>query len=403
MMRALITENALGVIAFSEEGEMIDYELCLNSVEDAVEHVMSLQAGKPSIFMNKLLERLKEKGITEIAVEDQEILNELKNMGFNAVLLTNSETYKTLRAKIMSKLEELSKTSKKDLYNQLREIILEVTRRTIRTAAQKRDLQAIQAVRFIDDIDKTINLFSERLREWYSLHFPELDKAVEDHKTYSILVAELGERGNFTEENLKSLGFQEDRAKKIASLARKSIGPSLTDVDLKSIQKVAEAILYLYSLRQNITDYLDSVMREVAPNLMSLAGSTLSARFLSKAGSLEALAKMPASTIQVLGAEKALFRSLRSGARPPKHGIIFQYQDIFRAPRWQRGKIARALAAKLAIAAKVDAYSGRLIADTLKHQIEQRIKEIKEKYQNPPPRKEEVRKREAKRGKKNRR
>jgi nucleolar protein 56 len=96
---------------------------------------------------------------------------------------------------------------------------------------------------------------------------------------------------------------------------------------------------------------------------------------------------MPASTIQVLGAEKALFRSLKTGTRPPKHGIIFQHTLIHEAKRWQRGKMARAIAGKLAIAARTDAYSGKYIGDGLKASLERRIAEIHEKYAEPPPEK----------------
>lgn len=148
-------------------------------------------------------------------------------------------------------------------------------------------------------------------------------------------------------------------------------------------------------------------MREVAPNVTELVGPTLGARLLSLAGSLEELSKMPASTIQVLGAEKALFRALKSGSRPPKHGIIFQYPAIHVSPRWQRGKIARALAAKLAIASRIDAYSGRFVGTQLVEQVNKRIEEIKTKYAQPPPKKQQPKeegkrfdKREHKKGKK---
>jgi len=94
-----------------------------------------------------------------------------------------------------------------------------------------------------------------------------------------------------------------------------------------------------------------------------------------------------------LGAEKALFRSLRTGARPPKHGIIFQHPLIHEAKRWQRGKVARALAGKLTIAARVDAFSGKYVGDKLKADLEKRIDEIKEKYGEPPPKKPAVKKR----------
>ncbi|MEM0320545.1 MAG: hypothetical protein QXS67_03955, partial [Candidatus Nezhaarchaeales archaeon] len=119
-------------------------------------------------------------------------------------------------------------------------------------------------------------------------------------------------------------------------------------------------------------------------NLKELIGPVLGARLIALAGGLERLAKLPASTIQLLGAEKALFRALRTGSKPPKHGVIFQYPEIHRSPKWQRGKIARALAGKIAIAARVDFFTGEYIADELKEDLKNRIKEIKETYKSPP-------------------
>ncbi|MEM3352069.1 MAG: C/D box methylation guide ribonucleoprotein complex aNOP56 subunit, partial [Saccharolobus sp.] len=175
----------------------------------------------------------------------------------------------------------------------------------------------------------------------------------------------------------------------IIEAAKKSIGAEISEDDLSAMRSISNTILELYNIRRDLSNYLESVMKEVAPNITALVGPTLGARLLSLAGSLEELAKMPASTIQVLGAEKALFRALRSGGRPPKHGVIFQYPPIHTSPRWQRGKIARALAAKLAIAARVDAFSGRFIGDQLNDQLKKRIDEIKEKYAQPPPRKQQ--------------
>jgi nucleolar protein 56 len=134
--------------------------------------------------------------------------------------------------------------------------------------------------------------------------------------------------------------------------------------------------------------YVDKTMKEVAPNTRAVAGALLGARLIAIAGSLQNLAMRPASTIQVLGAEKALFRSLKTGARPPKHGLIFQHTLLHDAKRWQRGKIARAIAGKLAIAARTDAFGGRYVGDSLKADIEKRLAEIREKYKEPPSPKE---------------
>jgi nucleolar protein 56 len=141
----------------------------------------------------------------------------------------------------------------------------------------------------------------------------------------------------------------------------------------------------MYQLRQDLEKYLDSTMEEVAPNTKYLLGSLLGARLIALSSGLTNLAKRPASTIQVMGAEKALFRSLKSGTRPPKHGMIFQHTLLHDAKRWQRGKIARALAGKVAIAARADAFGGRHIGEELKAALDKRLDEIYAKYDQPPP------------------
>ena len=174
------------------------------------------------------------------------------------------------------------------------------------------------------------------------------------------------------------------------------MGADLAETDLTQIQSLCKNILSLYQLRENMENYLDTAMEEVAPNVKAMVGSLLGARLIAISGGLTNLARRPASTIQVLGAEKALFRSLKTGSRPPKHGIIFQHTYLHEAKKWHRGKIARALAGKLAIAARSDAFGGRYIADELKANLEKRIEEIHEKYVEPPPIPEKKPKREQK-------
>ena len=118
-------------------------------------------------------------------------------------------------------------------------------------------------------------------------------------------------------------------------------------------------------------------MNTLAPNISSIAGENIGARLIAKAGSLEKLARIPSSTIQILGAEKALFRALKTGSKPPKHGILFQHDDIHTAPKWQRGKIARSIASKIAIAARVDAYRGVKMDGSIETSLKNRIDEIK--------------------------
>jgi nucleolar protein 56 len=166
------------------------------------------------------------------------------------------------------------------------------------------------------------------------------------------------------------------------------MGADIAERDLEQIQELARNVLSFYELRKNMDNYVDTTMEEMAPNVRAVAGALLGARLIAIAGSLQNLAMRPASTIQVLGAEKALFRSLKTGARPPKHGLIFQHTLLHDAKRWQRGKIARVIAGKLAIAARADAFGGHYIGDRLKADINKRLEEIHEKYKEPPPPKE---------------
>jgi nucleolar protein 56 len=142
-------------------------------------------------------------------------------------------------------------------------------------------------------------------------------------------------------------------------------------------------------------------MESLAPNVTSLTGAIIGARLIALTGGLSRLSRVSSSTIQLLGAEKALFRHLRDGELPPKHGIIFQHPLLHNAPYWQRGKIARALAGKIAIAAKLDHNSDKLMGEELLNDLRRRIEEIRKKYPEAPV-KIKIEKK-SKKGKKNRR
>ncbi len=270
----------------------------------------------------------------------------------------------------------------------LREVSIALVRSKVREASEKRDRLVAHAVVGLDELDKNVNISVSRVREWYGLHFPELNDLVPDHKQYNLIVSRYGNRSNMDLGGLNEIVQNENKAQNIYEIARRSMGADITTEDLKPIRDLAEVNLKTYQLRDELERYVDETMKEIAPNVRELAGANLGARLIAMAGSLEGLAKKPASTIQVLGAEKALFRSLKTGARPPKHGIIFQHQYLHQAPRWQRGKIARALAGKISIAARVDAFGGEYIAESLKKDLEKRFGDIQKKYSTPPKRPE---------------
>ncbi len=387
MSRYYLVQHVTGSYLLDENGELKDHEHATKDVDECVDQILRFEEGMLTPNMLRLLDRLPSDA--EIIVETENLSRMLTRRG---VKIAGVEPAHPVFREFRENVERIVVDtgfvkSVEEFHEFLHTVLMEHTRRKLRKAAQKRDLLAAQAIRAIDDLDKTYNLFVIRLREWYSIHFPELDDLVPDHAQYVKLVAELGHRENFTKENIMKLGIPEAKAERIAKAAKDSMGADLSDFDIEPIKTIARLAMEMSELRRRLAGYIEAVMREVAPNITALVGSLLGARLISLAGSLEELAKMPASTIQVLGAEKALFRALRTGGRPPKHGVIFQYPDVHRSPRWQRGKIARTLAAKLAIAAKVDAFTGRFIGDKLREELRKRIEEIKKVYAKPPARK----------------
>ena len=332
-----------------------------------------------------------------LVLENQSLANSLQKRGDLKVVIRANPVSEQFRNHLGSDWKGRDKWIKQQAlefpalktagaYNEFsRQVMLETARAGVARAAAKRDLSAVQAVRAMDDLDRTLNLIAGRVREWYGLHFPEMDRMIEKHDTYARLVAKLGNRRNFTYENIVAEGLPEQTAKQLADVASRSMGAEMDEPDLEVLRSFCNLMLDLYKFRENSEKYVEVVMKQVAPNMTAIVGAALSARLISIAGSLDNLAKMPASTLQVLGAEKALFRSLKTGARPPKHGVIFQHTAIHQSPRWQRGKIARALAGKLSIAARIDSFGGDFLGEKLKSDVERKVEEIKERYKIPPP------------------
>ena len=254
----------------------------------------------------------------------------------------------------------------------MRDEMLEEARRGVHAAYVERDRLLTHTVGTIGDLDKTANLLYERLAEWYGIYFPEL-KVAEPDKYCKIVL--MFDRKSMERNTLAEI-VGEQKAGEIILKAQRSLGADFGAEEMRQVRALAQEIVGMYALREGIEEYQAKVAKEIAPNLCHLVEPMLAARLIAQAGSLKRLATMPASTVQVLGAEKALFKHLRTGTLPPKYGLIFQHPMIGNAPMSHRGKLARALATKLAIAAKADAYSHNFIADKLKATFERRAKDI---------------------------
>ncbi len=385
-MKATIVECVMGVFAFGEANELVDKILFPKDPKETAERLRKIEAGKVVDEIVTLVERLQAKGYTTFVFESSEMArNAREKLNISVDVAKPSDAGEILRRNLDKFAVDTGFARQAaELHQWTHRVSMELTKMRVKRAVEKRDLVVVQVIQTIDDLDKTLNLFMSRVREWYGLHFPELDRLTEKHETYARLVVNLGGRSNFTLENLEKEGLPGAKAKSMAEVAGLSMGAELEEGDVDQIQAMCKNVLSLYDVRQKLEGYLDSVMGDVAPNIRALVGSLLGARLIALAGGLNNMAKMPASTIQVLGAEKALFRALKTGTRSPKHGIIFQHTLIHEAKRWQRGKVARALAGKLAIAARTDAFTGKYAGDKLQVDLEKRISEIQEKYGEPP-------------------
>ncbi len=386
-MKAVIVQFPFGFAAFNEKGKFIEQGLFPKKPQAAAKALAKIEAGKVSGELSALVNRLKDAGYDVFAFENAAVAADAQKKLGVTVEVAEAAEVETVRSRMNNVAVEAGFVKDtKELGVWTRNVSMEIAKLKVKGAVEKRDLIVAQAIQTLDDLDRTVNLFMGRMREWYGVHFPELDRLIEKHETYARLIVNLGDKSNFTLKALEKEDVPKAKAEAIANVAASSMGADVAEADLAQIQALSRDVLELYELRQGMERYLDKTMSEVAPNTQALVGSLLGARLIALAGGLRNLAMRPASTIQVLGAEKALFRSLKTGARPPKHGLIFQHTLLHDAKRWQRGKIARALAGKLAIAIRTDAFgSGRYVGDRLKADLEKRLTEIREKYKEPPP------------------
>lgn len=254
------------------------------------------------------------------------------------------------------------------------------SRSKVKFNVHKSDNMIIQSIALLDQLDKDINTFAMRVREWYSWHFPELIKVVPDNIQYARVIRLVKNKSSLSDESLPALNellLDEQKSKDVLDAARSSMGTDVSDVDLINIEMFASRVVNLAEYRSNLHNYLISKMNAVAPNLGALIGEQVGARLIAHAGSLTSLAKYPASTVQILGAEKALFRALKTKGKTPKYGLLYHSTFIGRAKLKNKGRISRYLANKCSIASRMDCFSDvatDVFGKKLREQVEERLK-----------------------------
>ncbi len=367
-----------------------------------IQRFRQIELGEIDDWLRSIILEAKERGFDEFLIYEEALKKALDKNGFKVGTLSYGEINRLQNRKLRLIVDAGWSKNEKESKELVRVFALELSNVKLRELASKPDLQVMQSVQALDEIDKVVNILEARVKEWYGLHFPELERILDSPEAYIKFVNNFERRENITRKKLEEYGFTSEKAKEILSAADRSKGTELRNEDLQKISSLSKEATQLSSVRDSLAKHVEKTMNQFAPNIASVAGETIGARLIVKSGGLQKIARLPASTIQVLGAEKALFRAIRTGARPPKHGILFQHQAVHVAPKWQRGKIARSLAAKIAIASRIDVYRGTR-ENGLKEKFEQRLEDIKEKYgEQPKTRNLEFKKMENKSDKKRR-
>jgi len=283
------------------------------------------------------------------------------------------ELFRGIRSQLNHLVEGLSETEMKSMTLGLAHGL---SRYKLKFSTEKVDTMIIQAVSLLDDLDKEINNYMMRLREWYGWHFPELSKIITDNIVYAKTVKAIGMKSDVAAANLSEILTEELEAE-VRQAAEISMGSEITETDKKFILNLADQVSELAEYRESLSEYLKTRMNAVAPNLTTMVGELVGAKLIAHAGSLVNLAKYPASTIQILGAEKALFRAMRTKHNTPKYGLIYQATLVGQSHAKIKGKISRTLAAKCSVCIRVDALGeseNAEVGEQCKQYIESRLK-----------------------------
>ncbi|KAJ2944418.1 hypothetical protein O0L34_g3754 [Tuta absoluta] len=326
--------------------------------EDTTEALAATTAaieGKVSKTLKKALKKYVCKEVQDqLLVGDAKLGSAIKEkLDLQCVSNTNvQELLRCIRSQMDSLLAGLPK---KEMTAMALGLAHSLSRYKLKFSPDKIDTMIVQAQCLLDDLDKELNNYIMRCREWYGWHFPELGKIITDNTLFVKVVKLIGTRDNASSTDLSDI-LPEDLEEKVKEAAEISMGTEISDDDIMNIQNLCDEIINITDYRTHLTDYLKARMMAMAPNLTVLIGEHIGARLIAHAGSLMNLAKHPASTLQIFGAEKALFRALKTKKDTPKYGLIYHAQLVGQCSTKNKGKMSRMLAAKAALATRVDAF-----------------------------------------------
>jgi nucleolar protein 56 len=387
IMKAYVLETPIGILITNQNESIFESYLVKSLDDEDLLHFLHYDTAiRAHPSFSSFLDQLNRKKY-DLVVETKEMKKLLEPYQGAISLSIIDDIFLKQHAHLQELLKNLDfPLSKAELASLSRKNAKLLSRDLVRESGQNTDIHIINAVGVLENTIKFINTYAVQLREWYGSHFPELtDKLVNDVELYAKIVSLYEKREAITSDKLiADLHVKEEYAKEIEIQAKSSMGGDLTELQLDAIRLFSNKILDLIKFRDNLDKSVNNLLQELTPNLHKILGSQLTGKLITHAGGLEHLAKMPSSTIQILGAEKALFRALRKKTDSPKHGVIYTWPPIRSAKYWQRGKISRLLSGKISICAKVDFFKGDFIGDKLLEDLEKKIAEIKERFPDPP-------------------
>ncbi|KAF7295184.1 hypothetical protein MIND_01057200 [Mycena indigotica] len=379
---AAVQQSISDLAKFNKIVELVSF-LPFKSAAQALENANDVSEGILNDHLKSVLElslsKTSKKTPVLLAISDPTLGKSIKD-GVNVNCDASEEAQEIIRGIRLHASKLLQGLQEDDLTKAQLGLGHSYSRSKLKFNVNRVDNMIIQAIALLDQLDKDVNLFSMRMREWYGYHFPELVRIVPDNHQYARVAQLIGDKDTLDEEKLPELAAILDddstRAQNILDAARGSMGSSLSDIDMLNISAFATRVVSISEYRKSLVSYLSEKMNVVAPSLTALLGERIGARLISHAGSLTNLSKYPASTVQILGAEKALFRALKTKGNTPKYGLIYHSTFIGRAGPKHKGRISRFLANKCSIASRIDCYSDNptpKFGEALREQVEERL------------------------------
>jgi len=345
---------------------------------EALGAATALVEGKMSKSLKKMLKKIiAEDAHEKLAVADAKLGNVIQEkLEMNCVYDSKiGELMRCIRSQVSGLISGLPD---KEMAAMELGLAHSLSRYKLKFSPDKIDTMIVQAVSLLDDLDKELNNYIMRCREWYGWHFPELGKIITDNLAFVRTIDLMGFRENAKSTDMSEV-LPEEVEEKVKEAAEISMGTEISDEDITNIRHLCQQVVEIQEYRGQLYEYLKNRMMAIAPNLTVLVGELVGARLIAHAGSLMNLAKHPASTVQILGAEKALFKALKTKHDTPKYGLIYHAQLVGQASSKLKGKVSRMLAAKAALATRVDALGDETNTDLgIEHRakVESRIRQL---------------------------